>query len=236
VAARPADGRRPDDVAAVEGGSSVALTLWFHPFSSYCRKALIALYECGAAFEPVIVDLGEEASRAAFLSIWPIGKFPVLRDEATGELLPESTIIIEYLADRFPAAGLIPADAAAARRVRFWDRFFDNHIHLPMQRIVADRLRPRDRRDPLGVEQARAQLRSAYAYLERELAGRRWAAGEDFSMADCAAAPALHFGRLVEPWSGRPAIDGYFARLEQRPSIARSDAEAAPYSQLFPQE
>lgn len=212
------------------------LTFWYHPFSSFCRKALIALYECNAAFDAIIVDLGNEESRAAFLAVWPLGKFPVLRDEASGELMPESTIIIEYLANRFPEAGLIPADAGAARTVRLWDRFFDHYVMHPMQRIVADRLRPRDMRDPMGVEQARAQLRTSYSHLERELAGRSWAAGDRFSMADCAAQPALHFARLVEPWSPSPSLDAYFARLQSRPSVIRSDSQAAPYEKFFPQE
>jgi glutathione S-transferase len=214
----------------------MALTLWYHPFSSFCRKVLIALYECEAEVDPIIVDFGDEASRQAFLAIWPLGKFPVLRDEATGETMPESTIIIEYLADRFPTAALIPADAAAARNVRLWDRIFDHYVMHPMQRIVADRLRPKGSRDPIGVEQARAQLRSAYAYLDRELAGRNWAAGDGFSMADCAAQPSLLFARMVEPWDKLPALDAYVARLQARPSVKRSDTQAAPYEQFFPQE
>jgi len=214
----------------------MALTLWYHPFSSFCRKVLIALHECNAEVDPIIVDFGDEVSRQAFLAVWPLGKFPVLRDEATGEMMPESTIIIEYLADRFPAAALIPADAAAARKVRLWDRIFDHYVMHPMQRIVADRLRANENRDPIAVEQARAQLRSAYAFLERELAGRSWAAGDSFSMADCAAQPSLLFAQMVEPWGKLPALDAYVARLQARPSVKRSDAQAAPYEQFFPQE
>jgi len=214
----------------------VSLTLWYHPFSSFCRKVLIALHECYADFGTVLVDLGDEESRRAFLAEWPLGKFPVLRDNATGELMPESTIIIEYLADRFPAVNLIPTDPVEARAVRLWDRFFDHYVMHPMQRIVADRLRPKEARDALGVGQARSQLRTSYAHIERELAGRNWAAGSNFSMADCAAQPALLFARMVEPWSKLPALDAYVARLQARPSVKRSDAQAAPYEQFFPQE
>ncbi|WP_422785839.1 glutathione S-transferase family protein [Rhizorhabdus argentea] len=213
----------------------MALTLWYHPFSSFCMKALIALYECGAAFDPVIVDLGDESARAAFYALWPIGKFPVLRDEASGELVPESTIIIEYLAHRHPAAGMIPAEPAAAREVRLWDRLFDDHLHHHMQKVVADRLRPVDSRDPYGVAEARARIRQSYDLIERRMEEREWAAG-DFSMADCAAAPALHYAWKVEPWGDRPALSGYFSRLASRPSFARVLAEAQPYAHFFPQE
>ena len=213
----------------------MSLTLWYHPFASFCMKALIALYECDAAFTPIVVDLGDEDSRNAFYALWPIGKFPVIRDETTGEMVPESTIIIDYLADRFPAAGLIPADPRAAREVRMWDRFFDNYVHLQMQKIVADRLRPKPDRDPYGVAEARAQLHRAYDIFEKRLAGRQWASG-DFSLADCAAAPALYYAWKVEPWADRPALTAYLDRLHARPSFARVLAEAEPYAHFFPQE
>jgi len=214
----------------------MALTLWYHPFSSFCMKAVIALYECGAPFDPVIVDLGDPASRDAFIAVWPLGKFPVVRDAARSEVIPESTMIIEYLADRYPGAGLIPADRDSAREVRLWDRLFDNYIHVQMQRIVADRLRPTGSRDPRGVADARTQLRQTYDLLESRLAGREWAAASGFTMADCAAAPALHYAWMVEPWTGRPALSAYLDRLRLRPSIARVLAEAEPYAHFFPQE
>lgn len=213
----------------------MALTLWYHPFSSFCMKVLIALYECGATFEPIIVDLGDESARAAFYALWPVGKFPVMRDETSGELVPESTIIIEYLAHRYPAAGLIPAEPVAAREVRLWDRLFDDHLHQHMQKVVADRLRPIDSRDRLGVAEARVRIGQSYDLIERRMEGREWAAG-DFSMADCAAAPALHYARKVEPWGDRPALSAYFSRLARRPSFARILAEAEPYADFFPQE
>lgn len=213
----------------------MTLTLWYHPFASFCMKALIALYESGAPFDPVIVDLGDEASRNAFLAVWPIGKFPVIRAAGSGEMIPESTIIIEYLAERYPQALLIPTEPAAAREVRLWDRFFDNYVHVPMQKIVADRLRGREARDPQGVAEARAQMRKAFGLLETRLAEREWAAG-GFSMADCAAAPALHYAWKVEPWQDRPALSAYFARLNARPSVARVFAEAQPYAHFFPRE
>ena len=214
----------------------MALTLWYHPFSSFCMKALIALYECGAAFEPVIVDLGDPASREAFLAVWPIGKFPVVRDETSGEVIPESTMIIEDLADRYPRSRLIPVDHDTAREVRLWDRLLDNYIHLHLQRFVADRLRPIGDRDARGVSEARAQLRQTYDLLEARLADRKWVATAGFTMADCAAAPALHYAGKVEPWTGHSALSAYFDRLRLRPSFARVLAEAEPYAEFFPQE
>ena len=137
--------------------ATVSLTLHFHPLSSFCHKALIALYENGTPFTPQIVNLMDEAERAAFRRLWPIGKFPVLRDDARGETVPESSVMIEYLDRHYPGrTRFIPTDAEDARKVRLRDRFFDLYIHLPMQKIVGDRLRPADRKDPHGVEEARS--------------------------------------------------------------------------------
>jgi glutathione S-transferase len=212
----------------------MALTLYMHPLSSFCMKALVALYEAGTDFDPVVVDLGDPASRAAFLKVWPIGKFPVLRD---GErVVPESTIIIEYLVqyDR-GAAGLIPADPDRARDVRRWDRFFDLSLQVPMQKIVGDRLRPDGAHDPVGVGQAREALGAAYDVLEAQLAANTWATGDDFTMADCAAAPAVFYADKVRPLTAaHPRVADYLRRLVARPSFARVLAEAGPYFANFP--
>ncbi|HYI88941.1 MAG TPA: glutathione S-transferase family protein [Beijerinckiaceae bacterium] len=214
------------------------LTLYFHPLSSFCQKALIALYENDTPFERRIVDLGDEASRAAFLAVWPIGKFPVLRDEGRDRTIPESSIIIEYLHAHYPGrTKLLPDDADGALQVRLWDRFYDQHVMEPMQLIVANRLRPDGRKDPFGVEKAKARLQTAYAVIEREMATRTWAAGEAFSMADCAAAPALFYADKVMPFGDAHAnMARYFARLRERPSYARARAEAEPYFHLFPDD
>ena len=214
----------------------MSLKLYYHPLSSYCWKALIALYENGTPFEPRIVDLGDEASRAAFLALWPMGKMPVLRDEAGGATIPESSIIIEYLEARYPGpSNLVPADPDLARRTRLADRFYDLYVHDPMQRIVGDRLRPDGSKDPFGVEQARARLRSAYDMIETDMADKTWAVGETFSMADCAAAPALHYANIVEPFAPTHAhVAGYLERLTARPSFARALKEAEPYKAMFP--
>jgi glutathione S-transferase len=214
----------------------MALSLYFHPLASYCWKVLIALYEGETPFEPRLVDLGNAEQREAFYKVAPLGKFPVLRDEAGGRLVYESTIIIEYLALHHAGrAALVPADGEAALEVRAQDRFFDQQIHEPMQKHVGDKLRPADKRDPHGVEQAHAQLEKAYGILEDTLAGRTWAAGETFSMADCAAAPALYYANLVHPIAARyERVTSYLKRLQARPSFARVIAEAQPYFSMFP--
>lgn len=213
------------------------LTLYFHPLSSYCHKVLIALYENATPFTPHPVDLMDAEQNAAFKAIWPIGKFPVLRDEATGRTIPESTTVIEYLARYYPGTvKLIPEDAEAAAEVRALDRFYDLHLHSHMQKIIGDRLRPADKKDPLGVEQARAAIATALAMIDKDMAKRAWAAGESFSMADCAAAPPLFYLELVVmPLAGRyDNVAAYLGRLKQRPSYARALEEAKPYTHLVP--
>jgi glutathione S-transferase len=210
----------------------MTLKLYYHPLSSFCWKALIALYENGAAFEPVLVDLQDQASREAFLSVWPIGQFPVIEDG--DRLVPESSIIVEYLDQRHPGkTRLIPADPDRARQMRLRDRFFDLHVQVPMQKIVGDRIRPEGKSDPYGAKQARARLETALAMVEEDI-GEAWVMGEDFTMADCAAAPALYYAGLVMPLG--PKTSAYLERLKARPSFARVLEEAAPYLSMFPQE
>lgn len=214
----------------------MSLTLHFHPLSSFCQKVLIALYENNTPFEPQIVDLGNEADSAAFKKIWPIGKFPVLRDDARDRTIPESSIIIEYLAEHYPGpVALVPADADLARQARLRDRFFDLYVNVPMQKIVTDRLRPAGQNDTYGVEQAKTLLRTALDMTERDMATKIWAMGEAFGMADCAAAPALFYANLVMPLADtHNNAAAYLNRLMERPSFARAVKEAKPYFKLFP--
>jgi glutathione S-transferase len=216
----------------------MTLKLYYHPLSSFCWKVLIALYENDTPFEPVLVNLGDAAEREAFLKLWPIGRFPVIQDTARDWMVPESSIIIEYLAQHYPGRSkLVPADADKARQVRMRDRFFDLNLQVPMQKMVGDRLRPAGGKDPLGVEQARAQVRTAYATIEGEMAAKRWAMGDDFTMADCAAAPALFYGDKVMPLGSEfPSTAAYLKRLTERPSFARVLKEAEPYQAMFPKE
>ena len=214
----------------------MTLTLHAHPLSSYCWKALIALYETGAEFELALVDFGDPENAAAFRELWPLAKMPVIVDRE--HVVMESSTIIEHLAlHHHGRTQLIPEDRDAAIRVRMLDRIFDNYVMTPMQKIVGDRLRPKDARDPHGVAEARRLLDTSYAWLEHELAGCHWAAGEAFTLADCAAAPSLHYADRVHPFRDRlPALGAYLARLEGHPSFARVLAEAAPYAHMFPQE
>jgi glutathione S-transferase len=214
----------------------MSLTLHYHPLSSYCHKVLVALYENGTPFTPHLVELQKQELREAFLKLWPVGKFPVLHDDARGETVPESSIIIEYLDRHYPGrTRLIPDDRDLAWRVRLRDRFYDLYIHQPMQAIVGDRLRPADSKDPFGVEQARARMRTAFDIADAEMATRTWAAGESFGLADCSACPALFYADLVLPFADtHKHLAAYFARLKARPSFARAIEEAKPFFHLFP--
>ena len=215
----------------------MSLIFYFHPLASFCQKALIALYENDTPFEPHLVDLGNEVSREAFKRIWPIGKMPVLRDMAKDQTVPEASIIIEYLAQHYPGrVQLLPENADLARQTRLRDRFYDLYVSEPMQKIVTDRIRPAGKNDPYGVEQARAQLQTAYEMIDSDMATRTWAMGETFSMADCAAAPALFYANQVMPFAeSHKNVAAYLGRLMARPSFARAVQEAQPYFALFPQ-
>ncbi|MBZ9718513.1 glutathione S-transferase family protein [Mesorhizobium sp. AD1-1] len=214
----------------------MSLTLHFHPLASFCWKPLIALYENATPFTPVIVDLGDAESRAAFLKISPAGKMPALRDDARGRTVLESSILVEYLAAHYPGpVDLVPAEIDMALAVRQADRFYDFYVQEPMQKIVGDRLRPGGKTDPFGVEQARDRLRNSYAIIEHDMQSKIWAMGDSFTMADCAASPALFYANKVEPLGDRyPAVKRYHDRLLQRPAFARVIGEAQPYFKFFP--
>ncbi len=208
------------------------LLLYAHPFASYCWKVLIALYENGTAFDYRVVD--SAAAFAELEQLWPLKKFPVLKDGAG--LVIESSVIVEYLSLRYPGATrLMPASADVALKVRFLDRFFDNYVHAPMQKIVADHLRAEGERDAKGVAEAKATLDAAYGWLEANIPAKGWAAGDDFSLADCAAAPALFYADWVHRIGERlPILCAYRAKLLARRSVARCVDEARPYRKLFP--
>lgn len=214
----------------------MALFLHFHPLSSFCQKALIALYENETPFEKCLVNLMDPASRAEYERLWPIAKMPLLRDEARGASVPEATIVIEYLDQYYPGpAPLIPSDRDAAREARLRDRFYDLYVNEPVGKIVTDKLRPAGKNDEIGVERARATLDAAYVIIEKEMGTRPWAAGDSFTLADCAAAPALFYASRVQPFGAtRPNTSAYLERLVARPSYARALREAEPYFKLFP--
>jgi glutathione S-transferase len=211
----------------------MSLTLYAHPFAAYCWKALIALYENATPFTYRKIE--DAADWAELESLWPIRKFPLLRDGDT--MTVESSIIVEYLMRRYPGTiRMIPADDDAALRVRFMDRFFDNYVLNPMQTLVSNRMRTQSERDAIGVAAAAKTLDVAYGWLEEQLMPQAWSCGDGFCLADCAAAPALFYADWVRPIGERfPRVRAYRGRLLARPSVARVVDEARPYRQFFPQ-
>ena len=210
----------------------MTIELFAHPFSSYCQKAITALYENQTPFTLRLLEPGGPASDE-MKRLWPIGKFPLLRE---GErVVPEATSIIEYLHVHHPGpVRLIPDDPDAAIEVRMMDRFFDNYVATPQQKLVFDLIRPVEERDPAGVAEARAMLDKAFAWLDARMAGREWAAG-GFSLADVSAGPQLFYADWSHPLDGRfPNVAAYRQRLMARPAFARAIDEARPYRSYFP--
>lgn len=210
----------------------MSLTLFAHPFSSYCQKVLIALYENATPFALRTLSPDDPAAGADFAACWPLKKMPLLVD---GErAVAESSVIIEHLGVHHPGAvRLVPERAADALVVRYMDRVFDNYVMTPMQKIVLDVLRPEAERDRRGVAEARALLETTYDWLDERLRGAEWAAGH-FSLADCAAAPSLFYADWAHPIEGRPHLKAYRGRLLARASVARAIDEARPYRHFFP--
>jgi glutathione S-transferase len=212
----------------------MTLQLFAHPFSSYCQKALIAFYENDIPFTFRMLSPEEPPNGEEFAKLWPIQRFPLLVDD--GRTVMEATSIIEYLQVRHPGPiRLIPNDPAAAAEVRMLDRIFDNYVMTPQGKCVFDAIRPADVRDPFGVAEARTMLDTAYAWLDGWMAGREWASGDAFSLADCAAAPSLFYAdwthRIGEPFAN---LRAYRARLLARPSFARAVDGGRPYRHFFP--
>jgi glutathione S-transferase len=214
--------------------TTMTLKLYAHPFSSYCQKVLTALYENATPFELRLLAHDDPQVMAEFAALWPIKRFPVLVDG--GRTVVEASIIIEYLGLYHPGpVPLLPADARAALEVRSMDRFFDNYVSTPQQKIVYDSMRPEPERDPRTVADARAMLDTAYAWLNKVMAEREWAAGDAFSLADCGAAPFLFYAdwtHAIDPAFAH--VRAYRQRLLARPSFARAVDEARPYRTFFP--
>ncbi len=208
--------------------------LYAHPFSSYCQKALTALYENGTDFEYRLLDPANPEVLADFEARWPIKRFPILVDG--DRTIVEASIVVEYLGLHYPGpAKLIPDDPAAALEVRMLDRFFDNYISTPQQKIVFNAIRPEAERDPPGVADARQMLERAYAWLDRHMEGRTWATGDAFTLADCGAGPFLFYAdwtHAIDPAFAH--VHAYRRRLLARPAFARAVDEARPYRKFFP--
>ena len=212
----------------------MSLALYGHPFSSYTQKALIALYENGTAFEFRCIGPDTPQHSADWLERWPLRKFPLLVD---GECnIVETSIIIEYLELKYPGpVCLLPTDTLAALEVRFLDRFFDLHVMEAMQVAVDTALGRVPTKSEAGLALAQERLERAYAWLEGQLAGKTWAVGENFTMADCAAAPSLFYADWTHRISAAyPVLRAYRARLLARPSFARAVEEARPFRPYFP--
>lgn len=212
----------------------MALTLYYHPFSAYSWKVLIPLYEAGTPFTARTLEDPEAA--AEWKRRWPIARFPLLVEEASGLTLPEASIIIEYLDSHHSGPGrLLPADADLRLEVRLLDRFFDNYVLGSLQKIVFDRIRAAEQRDAFGVAEAHAMLDTCYGWLDQRMANRTWAVGEVFTLADCGAAPALFYADWVHPiGAAHRTLAAYRARLLARPSIGRAVDAARPFRHLFP--
>lgn len=210
----------------------MALILHSHPLSSFCHKVLIALYETGVPFEHRMVNLGDPEARAAYQEISPFGKIPVLTDEAQGRTVYETSIIIEHLDRHYPAAQrLLPTDAETRLEARLWDRVFDLYVHQQMGAAIVGIIAGRTEIDPQIV----TALDTAYQHIETHMAGRTWAVGEAFSIADCAATPALFYSAYISPFATRfPAVSAYFERLIARPAAARVLVEARPWFEYYP--
>jgi glutathione S-transferase len=213
----------------------MALQLYSHPLSSYCHKVLIALHESGVPFENRLINPGDQAEREAFLLLWPTGKIPLLVDD--GRVVPETSIIIEYVQRRHaPAKHLLPFDPDICLEVRLWDRLFDNYVMTPVQAIVAQELREAAARDSQATASAKTTLAMAYGMIERQLGdGREWIAGENFSLADCAATPSLFYASTLVPFGdNQQFLHAYFERLVARPSAKRVLEEARPWFKYYP--
>lgn len=212
----------------------MAMKLYAHPFSSYCQKVLIALYENDITFEYRMLAPDDEQVTGELEALWPLKRFPVLVDD--GRTVVESSIIIEHLGVHHPGrVRLIPEEARVALEVRMMDRFFDNYVMTPMQKIVSDSIRLAENRDRQGVAEAQEMLDTAYRWLDEVMTGRAWAAGDTFSLADCAAAPALFYADWTHPVGETfTNVHAYRRRLLARPSFVRAVDEARPYRPLFP--
>jgi glutathione S-transferase len=214
----------------------MSLLLHRHPLSSYCHKALFALYENGTPFEARDVNLMDPAGRAAFEKLNPLGKMPVLEDTSRALTFPETTILLEYLDQNYPGHfKLFPSDPALCLQARLWDRLIDLHLHDRMQKVVGDFMLPAADKHPHGVEEAKNYMSKTYALLDKHMSTRQWILGDTMSVADCAALPALFYGQFAHPYAEQfPSLVAYFERIYARPGARRALDEAKPFFQYFP--
>lgn len=207
--------------------------LHYHPLSSYCQKVCIAIEVLEASIELRFLDLARAEVRTELNALWPLGKIPLLVDQ--GRVIPESSIIIEYLQHASNGPRLIPGNTEEALDVRLWDRFMDNHVMMPMQVFTANLLKPEGKRDADATAAARQTLLTSYGLIDRQLEGRLWIAGDGFSLADCAAAPALFYAVTYVPLPAElQRLSAYFERLMDHPAVAAVINAARPYFKYYP--
>lgn len=195
------------------------MKFYYAPASSYCQRVLIALVEKNINFTPIEVNLFDPKVRSHYMQINPFGKIPTLVTE-NGQVIFEASIIIQYLEQMFPPEPrLIPKDPELALEVRFLERILDVYINAGREALFADTQRPIEERGGKQVMKAKGLLETACNLLEKRLQGRTWLAGEEFSLADCAAAPTLTYLRIVYSYQDLPRLTDYVRRLESRASV-----------------
>ncbi len=202
------------------------MKLYYNPISTYSQKVLIALYEKGLDFDSEIVNLMDADARAQYREVYPLGKIPCLQLE-DGHLIPESSIIVEYL-DPMAKPTLIKGDADERRRIRFKDRVFDLYLNEAVVTLLFQGMKPESEQDPERIEKARFHIDTMYSFMENEFGQQPYANGEEFLMSDCSAAPGLFYAEQVAPFAEYKNISAYWERLKARPSIQRTHEEAAP--------
>ncbi len=210
------------------------MKFYYHPISSYCQKVLVAMYEKGVEFEPHIVSLMDPEMRAQYRDIYPMGKVPLLVVD-DDHLIPESSIIIEYL-DSVADPELIVGDAEQRRKIRFKDRMFDLYLNDSVSTLLFQGMKPDPERDQERIDTSKFRIETMYGFMEQEFGNQPYANGEEFSMADCAAMPALFYAQRTAPFDAYENISAYWNRLASRPSIRRVISEAEPHVRAFMNE
>jgi len=207
------------------------MKLYYHPLSTYSQKVLIALYEKGIDFTPEIVNLMDPEAHNRYRETYPMGKIPCLELD-DGHIIPESSIIIEYL-ESLAEPTLLKGDVDERRRIRFKDRMYDLYLNESVATLLFQSLKPESEQDPERIEKARSNIATMYGFMENEFGNQSYSNGEEFMMSDCAAAPALFYALQVAPFAEHKNICAYWERLKSRPSIQRTQEDATPYLEAF---
>lgn len=204
------------------------MELYFSYPSPYCQKVLIALYEKKIAFVGKLVNLADPADKAEYQAIYPLGKVPLLCTD-DNKLVPESSIIIEFLDQVEPAHRLIPLETDHARNVRLWDRLADQYLCASVMNMLMESRKPTAQQNAADIERWSRTLGTMYRMIDDQLARFPYLAGMEFSMADCAALPGLYYSSQFASLKGFPRLSSYFESLMLRASVMRVVDDAAPY-------